>query len=167
MFHKVPGSWIGGNLKDENPMTANTKVKGGGLGVCGGGKSVDVALVGDLDKDADAYKALEALERRLEDEVDADFFDDPKKFRTLHRVIDVLGAQLLDDEGGAGGGGKLIPANTRSPPRRGAADCRSQNRPSAPKCRLILPFRSLLEGSKILRFLDVFSGRPKLEKIRT
>jgi len=40
------------------------------------------------------------LERRLHSEVDEDFFQDPKKFRTLHRVIDILGMQLLDSADG-------------------------------------------------------------------
>jgi hypothetical protein len=40
---------------------------------------------------------LEELEFRLQSEVDEDFFQDPAKFHTTHRVIDVLGAQLLDD----------------------------------------------------------------------
>jgi hypothetical protein len=34
------------------------------------------------------------LEERLTDEVDEEFFQDPRKFHTLHRVIDVLGMQL-------------------------------------------------------------------------
>lgn len=42
--------------------------------------------------------ALDTLERRLTSEVDADLFNDPKNFRTLHRVIDILGAQLLDED---------------------------------------------------------------------
>jgi len=43
------------------------------------------------------------LERRLNSEVDEDFFQDPKKFRTLGRVIDILGMQLLDSADGHGG----------------------------------------------------------------
>ena len=43
---------------------------------------------------------LVELEQRLTEEVDEDFFQDPKKFRTLHRVIDVLGAQLLNSPDG-------------------------------------------------------------------
>jgi hypothetical protein len=39
---------------------------------------------------------LDKLERRLREEVDEDFFDDPRKFHTLQRVIDVLGAQMDD-----------------------------------------------------------------------
>lgn len=42
-------------------------------------------------------KELKKLETKLKQEVDADFFQDPKQFRALPRVIDVLGAQLLDD----------------------------------------------------------------------
>jgi len=40
---------------------------------------------------------LAHLEQRLNEEVDEDFFDDPRKFHTLGRVIDVLGMQLADD----------------------------------------------------------------------
>lgn len=41
---------------------------------------------------------LEELEFRLQSEVDEDFFQDPTKFHTTHRVIDVLGAQLLGEQ---------------------------------------------------------------------
>jgi len=41
---------------------------------------------------------LEQLEQQLIQEVDVDLFEEPKSFRTLHRVIDILGAQLLDDD---------------------------------------------------------------------
>lgn len=37
------------------------------------------------------------LENRLNDEVDEDFFEDPRRFNTLPRVIDVLGIQMIDD----------------------------------------------------------------------
>jgi hypothetical protein len=40
---------------------------------------------------------LVALERRLNEEVDEDFFEDPRRFNTLPRVIDVLGIQMIDD----------------------------------------------------------------------
>jgi len=40
---------------------------------------------------------LVELERRLNEEVDEDFFEEPRKFNTLHRVIDVLGLQMIDD----------------------------------------------------------------------
>jgi hypothetical protein len=40
---------------------------------------------------------LDELERLLQEQVDPDFFQDPKVFHTLQRVIDVLGAQLLED----------------------------------------------------------------------
>ena len=36
-------------------------------------------------------------EERLASEVDEDLFDDPRRFQTLQRVIDVLGLQLIDD----------------------------------------------------------------------
>lgn len=37
------------------------------------------------------------LERRLNEEVDEEFFTEPKRFQTIHRVIDVLGLQMIDD----------------------------------------------------------------------
>jgi len=37
------------------------------------------------------------LERRLNEEVDEEFFEEPRKFNTLQRVIDVLGLQMIDD----------------------------------------------------------------------
>lgn len=37
------------------------------------------------------------LERQLNEEVDEDFFAEPKRFNTIHRVIDVLGLQMIDD----------------------------------------------------------------------
>jgi hypothetical protein len=40
---------------------------------------------------------LIALETRLNNEVDEDFFRDPRRFQTLPRVIDVLGIQMIDD----------------------------------------------------------------------
>ena len=41
---------------------------------------------------------LKKLEAKLKNEVDADFFLDPQHFRTLPRVIDILGAQLLESD---------------------------------------------------------------------
>ena len=41
---------------------------------------------------------LRELERRLNEEVDEDFFQEPKRFNTLHRVIDVLGHQMMDEK---------------------------------------------------------------------
>ena len=43
---------------------------------------------------SDIHEDLDILEDRLTTEVDDDFFEDPLKFHTLHRVIDVLGAQV-------------------------------------------------------------------------
>lgn len=40
---------------------------------------------------------LAVLEKRLTDEVDEDFFQEPRQFSTLSRVIDVLGVQMIDD----------------------------------------------------------------------
>jgi len=54
---------------------------------------------------------LKQLELQLKNEVDADFFLDPQHFRTLPRVIDILGAQLLESDpthtNNGGGGGAL------------------------------------------------------------
>lgn len=47
---------------------------------------------------------LKQLELKLKNEVDADFFLDPQHFRTLPRVIDILGAQLLESDPANGGG---------------------------------------------------------------
>lgn len=41
---------------------------------------------------------LAELESRLNDEVDEEFFQDPRRFQTLHRVIDVLGMQMGTDD---------------------------------------------------------------------
>lgn len=41
---------------------------------------------------------LAELEDRLTEEVEDDFFQDPRKFHTLNRIIDVLGMQLTLDE---------------------------------------------------------------------
>lgn len=41
---------------------------------------------------------LESLENRLNNEVDEEFFQDPRRFQTLHRVIDVLGMQMGNDD---------------------------------------------------------------------
>eukprot|EP00980_Cylindrotheca_fusiformis_P023210 scaffold10220_cov148-Cylindrotheca_fusiformis.AAC.8 len=41
---------------------------------------------------------LADLEARLNDEVDEEFFQDPRRFQTLHRVIDVLGMQMGTDD---------------------------------------------------------------------
>eukprot|EP00522_Entomoneis_paludosa_P000229 CAMPEP_0172472610 /NCGR_PEP_ID=MMETSP1065-20121228/68422_1 /TAXON_ID=265537 /ORGANISM="Amphiprora paludosa, Strain CCMP125" /LENGTH=1280 /DNA_ID=CAMNT_0013230757 /DNA_START=216 /DNA_END=4058 /DNA_ORIENTATION=+ len=40
---------------------------------------------------------LKQLEKRLNEEVDEDFFEEPRRFNTLPRVIDVLGVQMIDD----------------------------------------------------------------------
>ena len=57
--------------------------------------------------ETEKVKELKRIEIKLKQEVDADFFQDPKQFRALPRVIDVLGAQLFDDNNanGSGGGG--------------------------------------------------------------
>ena len=55
-------------------------------------------------EEEEANPDLVALEERLTDDVDDEFFQDPRKFHTLHRVIDVLGMQLTLTEGEEGGG---------------------------------------------------------------
>jgi len=40
---------------------------------------------------------LAELERKLEVQVDADFFQDPKTYKPISRVIDIIGAQLLGE----------------------------------------------------------------------
>jgi hypothetical protein len=41
---------------------------------------------------------LAELETRLNEDVDTEFFQDPRRFQTLHRVIDVLGMQMGTDD---------------------------------------------------------------------
>jgi hypothetical protein len=55
--------------------------------------SRSVHTTSETDED---HPDLAALELRLTEEVDNEFFIDPRKFHTLHRVIDVLGMQLAD-----------------------------------------------------------------------
>lgn len=62
----------------------NTSVRGATSNKASGGQS------------AIKHGALLVLEEKLVREVDEEFFQDPKSFRTLNRVIDVLGSQLLD-----------------------------------------------------------------------
>lgn len=50
----------------------------------------------DIEGENEDADDLGALERRLGSEVDEDFFEDPRQFHTLQRVIDVLGAQIDD-----------------------------------------------------------------------
>jgi hypothetical protein len=44
------------------------------------------------------HEELRKLELKLKTDVDADFFLDPSEFKTLTRVIDILGAQLLESD---------------------------------------------------------------------
>lgn len=44
------------------------------------------------------HAELKKLEQILKTDVDADFFLDPSEFKTLTRVIDILGAQLLESD---------------------------------------------------------------------
>lgn len=50
-----------------------------------------------FDDDPAEDKELKALERRLNEEVDEDLFQEPAQFNTLRRVIDVLGLQMMED----------------------------------------------------------------------
>lgn len=59
-------------------------------------KSNSVTLDNNHKHDKPKAHGLKKLETKLKQEVDADFFQDPQQFRALPRVIDVLGAQLLD-----------------------------------------------------------------------
>jgi hypothetical protein len=52
---------------------------------------------GSTSLDDQDHPDLAELEERLNEDVDDEFFQDPRKFHTLHRVIDVLGMQLVDD----------------------------------------------------------------------
>lgn len=54
---------------------------------------------------------LAELEERLNEDVDEEFFQDPRKFHTLHRVIDVLGMQLADDLSSVRGGNNGGPSS--------------------------------------------------------
>jgi hypothetical protein len=56
-------------------------------------------LVDDFDMGDDTVeeKELKELERKLNEEVEEDLFEEPRRFNTLHRVIDVLGLQMIDD----------------------------------------------------------------------
>lgn len=49
------------------------------------------------------YHQLQKLEHIFKTQVDPDFFQDPKQFVHLTRVIDVLGAQSLDKSNNNGG----------------------------------------------------------------
>lgn len=59
-------------------------------------RGVQFLTQNDIPQRPQKIKDLKRLEMQLKQEVDADFFQDPKQFRALTRVIDVLGAQLLD-----------------------------------------------------------------------
>ena len=48
-------------------------------------------------KSGEDHPDLQELEEWLNEEVNDEFFEDPRRFHTLHRVIDVLGMQLVDD----------------------------------------------------------------------
>uniref|UniRef100_A0A7S4S8A6 Exocyst complex component Sec8 n=2 Tax=Ditylum brightwellii TaxID=49249 RepID=A0A7S4S8A6_9STRA len=83
-------------LENAAPKEKSTRSQGGDNGISA--------------EEHQRYRDLLDLEGRLREEVDDDFFEDPKSFRALHRVIDVLGAQLLDghdhSSNGFGGSGR-------------------------------------------------------------
>lgn len=62
---------------------------------------------GDFEYDTVEERELKELERKLNDEVEEDLFEEPRRFNTLHRVIDVLGLQMIDDAATISGG--LLP----------------------------------------------------------
>ena len=63
----------------------------------GNGNSNNNKAQSNNSNEEDDHPDLADLEQRLNDLVDEDLFQEPKKFSTLHRVIDVLGMQLHDD----------------------------------------------------------------------
>lgn len=83
----------GGSSNNNNPPSRGSRSKSHNQGSGGGGS-------GEED-----HPDLAELEDRLAEEVDEEFFQDPRKFHTLHRVIDVLGMQLMDDLTSTRGGG--------------------------------------------------------------
>jgi len=75
----------------------------------------------------DENSDLVKLEERLTEEVDDEFFQDPRKFHTLHRVIDVLGMQLtLADDSSSYGGSS---SRNRNKPRRSSSNNGNQQAP--------------------------------------
>lgn len=68
----------------------------------GGGTTTTSSTIGDDIFAMDYYELseedqkLKEFERRLNEEVDEDLFQQPRRFNTLHRVIDVLGLQMID-----------------------------------------------------------------------
>jgi hypothetical protein len=83
-------------------LSTSITSKVGGVGA-GSGVTTSITdrlglIVDDFDiGDTMEEKELRELERKLNDEVEEDLFEEPKRFNTLHRVIDVLGLQMIDD----------------------------------------------------------------------
>jgi hypothetical protein len=74
---------------------------------------------------------LKQLELKLKNEVDADFFLDPQNFRTLPRVIDILGAQLLEsDPTGYSGASSFAAPNTSRKDHKAYFDQLHKNNPA-------------------------------------
>lgn len=78
-------------------MSSSARRNGSGGGGYGGPANAN-ANGGSVE-----HPDLIELERKLEAEVDEEFFQNPRQFRTLGRVIDILGMQLLDSADGQGG----------------------------------------------------------------
>jgi hypothetical protein len=74
------------SVSDEGPVDRNSMLPPDRLG-----------FEDDFVDDSQEDQELKELERRLNEEVDEDFFEEPRRFNTLHRVIDVLGLQMIDD----------------------------------------------------------------------
>lgn len=99
------GSADGSNTGGKGPTTRLSASTAAGGGVTSITERLGL-IADDFDiGDTMEEKELRELERKLNDEVDEDLFEEPKRFNTLHRVIDVLGLQMIDDAATTTGGG--------------------------------------------------------------
>lgn len=73
---------------------------------------------------------LKKLEFKLKTDVDADFFLDPHQFRTLPRVIDILGAQLLESESSSAFGAAIPTPNLSQVDHKAYFDNLHKNNPA-------------------------------------
>jgi hypothetical protein len=78
----------------------------------------EAKVPGPPEMDPETEADLVQWERRLASEVDTDLFDDPRTFQTIHRVIDVLGLQLIDDAATVGSGASHGSVLARNPAYR-------------------------------------------------
>jgi hypothetical protein len=76
----------------------SSKQKREGRSARGGGHHHGSSVVSGSGISDDENPDLVELEERLTEEVDDEFFQDPRKFHTLNRIIDVLGMQLTLNE---------------------------------------------------------------------